>query len=421
MNFGLISFNYDNTPLQIREKINLTDKSLEKAYNKKVFFIRELVILSTCNRTELYFITDDNKYNKAVSELLEMMINFFDINEINLKSFMETKDEFAVIKHLFKVASGLKSQVPGEQQILGQVKNAQKKAIDLNSSGKYLNFIFRKAITNAKKVRTETGLSDKNLSISSVAVSFIEKKFSELKDKDILVIGVGEMSRIALKILQDKGIKNIYATNRTHGKAVKISNYYDNIIPVNYSRLHKIASKVEIVLSSTSAPHYLVFKNKLKQFINKTSEDKKRIFVDLGVPRDIDPEINNLPGIEIYNLDQINEKMEENEKFRLLEVDKAEEIIKKGLKEVQDWRYCQKIVPVIKNINRASSEIINEELKKFYYNNDIEADIKDEIENFARHLGGKLFNDIILNLKKVAKQDKCDRKDIKMLQEIFDM
>lgn len=291
----------------------------------------------------------------------------------------------------------------------------------MNSSGKYLNFIFRKAITNAKKVRTETGLSDKNLSISSVAVSFIEKKFSELKDKDILVIGVGEMSRIALKILQDKGIKNIYATNRTHGKAVKISNYYDNIIPVNYSRLHKIASKVEIVLSSTSAPHYLVFKNKLKQFINKTSEEKKRIFVDLSVPRDIDPEINNLPGIEIYNLDQINEKMEENEKFRLLEVDKAEEIIKKGLKEVQDWRYCQKIVPVIKNINRASSEIINEELKKFYYNNDIEADIKNEIENFARHLGGKLFNDIILNLKKVAKQDKCDRKDIKMLQEIFDM
>ena len=329
MQFGLISFSFESTPIEVREKINLSSKHYQKIYKKDIPGISELVVLSTCNRTELYYVAEAGQKNKLIPVLLDVLNSLFRINKEKLDKYKTIKTDFQIIRHLLKVASGLKSQVIGEQQILGQVKDAQQKANKYNSAGKSLNYIFRKAITTAKQVRTKTGFSDKNLSLSSVAVSFIENKYEKLIDKEVLVVGVGKMSRIVLEILQDKGIKNIYATNRTHGKVVKISQFIENVIPVNYSNLHETVNKVDIVISSTSAPHYLIYKDKLKKHLN--TRDNNIVFVDLGVPRDIDPKIGDWPEMEIYNLDQLNEHMEENKNFRLQEMDKANEIINKGL------------------------------------------------------------------------------------------
>ncbi len=419
MQFGLISYSFENTPIEVREKINFTSKHYQKIYKKDIPGISELIVVSTCNRTELYYTAEREQKKEIFSVLIDVLNTLFDINKEKLDKYKNIKTGFQVIRHLLKVASGLKSQVIGEQQILGQIKDAQQKANNYNSAGKSLNYIFRKAITIAKQVRTETKFSDKNLSLSSVAVSFIEDKYENLLDKDVLVVGVGKMSRIVLEILQDKGIKNIYATNRTHGKVIKISKFFENVIPVNYSNLHETVSKVDIVISSTSAPHYLIYKDKLLKHLN--NRDKDIVLVDLGVPRDIDPEIGEWPEMEIYNLDQLHEQMEKNKNFRFQEMDKAEDIIKKGLKEVEEWLQCQKIVPVIKTIKKNNSEVINKELQRVFDELELEKYEKNEIEKFARHLSKNLFNEIILNLRELAVRENCNQDEIALIKDIFDI
>ncbi|MFW6270667.1 MAG: glutamyl-tRNA reductase, partial [Bacillota bacterium] len=268
MEIGLISFSYENTPIEIREEINFSSRDYEKAYQilNNNPDLKESIIVSTCNRTEVYFIAED-EFNSVIDFVKDMLVKVFTLNSDDiLDSYLQYKNDIEVVEHLLEVASACRSQVVGEQQILGQIKSEYERALKYEASGKFLNYFFKEAISTSKKIRTETGFCDKNLSLSSVAVSFIEKKVDKFKDKDILVVGIGEMSRLVIDILQKKGVNNIYATNRTHHKVVKVSDYYDNVIPVNYSGLPKKIFEVDIVISSTSAPHFVIHYDKLQKY-----------------------------------------------------------------------------------------------------------------------------------------------------------
>lgn len=403
MKIGVLSISYKDTPIVVREKVKFSRKNYESAYKllNKSSFLTESVILSTCNRTEIYFAFTKNKFEKALSEIEDILLKVFNLKNDYLKDYLSCKRGFKAVKYLFEIATGLHSQVLGEQQILGQVKDAQELAIEFKGSGKYLNRIFREAITTAKKIRDKTGLSDKNLSISSVAVNFIENKFSNLSGKKVLIVGVGEVSRIVLELLQDKGIEKMFATNRTHGKVVDIAEYYQGITAVKYSQLEKMAAGVDIVISSTAAPHYILHTEEFQKHYNK----KDLSIIDLGVPRDIEPDIGKWPGVTLINMDMLTEKLEENKEHRISEIDKAENLIKEGLGELEEWFCWQKIVPIIKKIKNCNREIITREFKKLEKNLEIEPKTSKEIENFAEHLGKKLFNRIILNLKDIARKE----------------
>ncbi len=416
MDIGLISFNFENTPIEIREKIKFTKRNYETGYNylKDNDFVQESLILSTCNRTEIYYIKNGEDYSRVNQEILLIINKLFSLNINLLKEFVSFKKNDQVIEYLLEVASGLRSQIIGEQQILGQVKKAYQRALQKNTSGRYLNYIFREAITTAKKIRTETGLSEKNISLSSVAVNFIEKKYGNLSSKKVLVIGVGEMSKIVLDILQDKGIENIFATNRTHNKIVKIKDYFPGVIPVNYDKLHKTASEMDIIISSTAAPHFILKKEKMKHFYNNKS-NKRIIIIDLGLPRDIDPEISKWPEIEIYNLDHLKEVTAKNKKYRYSQKQKAQNIIDDALCDIKQWQQWQEIVPVIKLIKNNNSRIINNQLEDM----NLQLEKKRELKEILDNLAEKMFNDIILNLKELALKECKDYELIEIVKDIF--
>ncbi len=466
MNLGLISFSFMNTPLEIREKIKFSSKDYHTAYEmlNNSSFLQGTVILSTCNRTELYFnktinsainngMIDNISISKVNQEIYNILNKIFFIDKTMLTKYAIYKRGTSVIEHLFHVSSGLLSQVIGEEQILAQVKDALRISLEHQASDRNLNRLFQQAISTSKMVRSKTGISEKNLSISSVCVNYIENVLPNLVNKSILVIGVGEMSKIVLQLLQAQGISKIYATNRTHGKIVKIADYFDNLIVISYDQIAKIAVDVDIIISSTAAPHYVIKaddfeENYYSKKVDKScSEGQKMIQIDnpnkiitggkntntydkniddnvveicmfdLAVPRDIDPEIGKLPGVRLYNIDILTEEINKNHKYRLEESDKAEIIIKNDIKKIEEWFSWQEIVPVIKEIKRTNQEIIKEEIETLMDRIDIDDETNGEIVNFAEYLESKLFNRIILNMKTMV--NKTDDEDI--IEKLYDL
>lgn len=445
MKMGLLSFSFKNIPLEIREKIKFTAKNYHQAYRllKNSSFLDGTVILSTCNRTEIYFVqsgetgfTDFNECREFILEILIEIFNFIEIDKSELGKYLKFKEGSSAIEHLFQVASGLRSQVIGEEQILAQVKEALQIALEHQTSERNLNRLFQKAISTAKKVRNKTGISEKNLSISSICVNYIENLIPRLENKNILVIGVGKISRIVLELLQERGIEKIYATNRTHGKLVKIANYFDDLRIVDYDQLHQTAVKMDIIISSTAAPHYILKADKFKKYYsykikNDTEQLHKQInrknvdndsavelcIFDLAVPRDVDPEIGKLAKISLYNIDDLDKELNRNQKYRLQEADKARDIIRRDIKEIESWLNWQEVVPVIKEIKRLNQKIINEEFEKLIAKIGIDDNINQEIISFADHLEKKLFNRIIINMKNMI--DESD--DEKIIDKFYDL
>jgi len=430
MYLGLISFNYKNTPLEIREKIKFTSKDYCTAYrmlNNSSFF-QGTVILSTCNRTELYFNTDSTLDNGDIcNTFLAVLDELFSFEESSiLKTYAVFKKGSTAVEHLFQLSSGLLSQVIGEGQILAQIKESLQLSLEYQGSDRILNKIFQQAIMTGKDVRHRTGISEKNLSLSSACVNYIDSNFQDLVDKEVLVIGAGEISKIILHLLQERGIRKIFATNRTHGKLVEIADFFENLIVVEYDQIPEIAAGVDIVISSTAAPHYILrtkdFKRYYKGYIRegnlseyeKTTLKNENSFVqkveicifDLAVPRDIDPEIGILTGIQLYNIDTLTEKINKNKEYRLQEIEKAEKIIKKGIKKTEKWLDWQEVVPVIKKMKEINQGIIEEEINTFIYRVDINPEIIEQLLFFAEHLENKLFNRIILNMKNMVEQTK---------------
>ncbi len=466
MNLGMISFNFMNTPLEFREKIKFYSKDYHTAYEmlNNSSFLQGAVILSTCNRTEIYCnirinssndtnMIDNRSISNINQEIVNILSNIFLIDMSVLSKYAIYKRGISAIEHIFHVSSGLFSQVIGEEQILAQVKDALRISLEHQASDRNLNRLFQQAISTSKSVRSKTGISEKNLSISSVCVNYIENIFPNLVNKKILVIGVGEMSKIVLQLLQEKGISKIYATNRTHGKIVNIADYFDNLTVISYDQIAEIAVEVDIIISSTAAPHYVIkaddFKNnynkKYRTAISHCSQAQKRdsnynhivkggegeniqdqdkddtkvdiCMFDLAVPRDIDPEIEDLPGIRLYNIDILTEEINKNQKYRLQESEKAKIIIKNDIKKIEEWFSWQEIVPVIKEIKRTNTGIIKEEIKTLMNRIDIDDETNKEIVNFAEYLESKLFNRIILNMKTMV--NKTDDEEI--IKKFYDL
>ncbi|MEJ6949822.1 glutamyl-tRNA reductase [Natronospora cellulosivora (SeqCode)] len=407
MHPGLITFNYENTPLEFRERIKFNSKDYIKGYQllKDNPLIQGSLMLSTCNRTEIYFTVNNlMDYRQVREDIFEIMKKLFSVSYQELEDYAVYKKRDKFFEHLFYLTAGLLSQVIGEQQILGQVKYALQLARDNEASDRYINKLFQKAIASAKEIRHITGLSEKNLSLSSVCVKYIENSFANLNNKKILVIGVGKMSRIVLELLQERGVSKIYATNRTHGKLVKVSDYFDDLNIVSYDRIHELAAKVDIIISSTSSPHYIL---KEDEFAKYYKEKKLSIF-DLGVPRDIDPALAKYNQIDLYNIDMLVEKVKENKQFRQQEAEKAKELLEKEIAKIEEWYSWQEVVPLIKKIKETNLDIIKKENQILFEKLDLDQDEKEEIDKYSKRLEKELFNKIILNLKEVAKENKCE-------------
>ncbi|AIS51535.1 glutamyl-tRNA reductase HemA [Thermoanaerobacter kivui] len=381
-----------DVPLELREKVSFKD--IEDALIKlKELGLEEVVILSTCHRSEIYY------YSQKISpqQVKNFFIKYFDLKE-DFLTYLHQVCGLEAVEHIFRVACGLESMVVGEDQILSQVKEAINTAQVFNSAGKILFKLFRDAVTLGKRARADTGIKDLALSISYIAVKFVQEVFNDIAGKKAFVIGLGEMGQKAIKNLIDKGA-DVFVTNRTFSKAIELKEQVPEIHIVPYEQKYQYIASSDIVISATNAPHYTVDYDKFKQAYN----GRKICMVDIALPRDIDPRIGQLEGVSLYTIDDLKRTAEENKKERLSLIGVIEKMVKEEVKEFDKWYKTLEIEPYIKEVSRYAYEVYNAEYKRIInkLTNASEKD-KENIKIALKRVANKMANKMIMHLKSNA-------------------
>ena len=359
MNIGVVGVNHNLAPINVREAVSFTDTKKIEAINILLDReINEIVILSTCNRSEIY-ISGENIQQK-VDEVANFYKDYFGVKDIEQYLFKKTNLE--AIQHLFDVTAGLDSLVVGEDQILGQVKDAHEFCMKLGATKKVFNKLFRDAVTTSKEIKTITKISQQPLSISYIGVKLLKEKMGTLEGKNALIVGLGKMNLLTLNHLEEENVKNIYIANRNIEKTKEIENKFDNIIPIEYSDRHKIIQEksIDIVISATSSPHLVI------KYDDMPKLDKKIYIMDIALPRDIDTKLKGLNYVELYDIDDLKEIHDKNDIKRNELAQKAQEIIKIKIDEFTEWLDLTFIDPTIQSLNSKCIEIKEDTLEYIF-------------------------------------------------------
>ena len=408
---GVVGLSHKSAPVQIREKFSLnkedyTDLSRTILKNKN---IGELVIISTCNRTELYFTADECCSPGAFHVLFHYLKKHFE--EESIESHFYQMETQKAVNHLFRVVSGLESMVLGEYQIVAQVKDAISHAEEIGSAGKVLTRLFHKALETGKQVRTKTGISNGAFSVSYAAVEKCNSIFEQLPDKKILLIGAGETGELAIKNLYKKGCQNIVVTNRTTSKAEELARRFNGSV-LNFKELKQGIHEADIVVSSISCKNPLI----TSDFISVNGSNKQTIFIDLGVPRNIDPQLTDNEQVVLYNVDDLEEVVAKNMEKKKTYITTAEKIITKKAHEFADWLSVQNLSPVIQNIIFGVNEINQSELAVFKKFHNEEEYLN--MEKYGKHIAEKLVNSMIKNLKTISDNGR-KTEYVKVINDLF--
>lgn len=313
---------------------------------RKAFPAQGFVLLSTCNRTELYgTLAEGGASPRACMDLL------LEHREYNLQerdaSLYECQGMEA-IQHLFRVTAALDSMLVGEDQILGQVKSAHEEARSHQATNMFLDVLFRHAITAGKRVKSETGISRNSLSLGSLAVQAANQVLGDLRNQPALVVGSGKMGSLALRNLRQAGASPLYVTVRTkHGPAKSLADEFPDLCTVDYNKRHELYDRCAIIVSATQCPHFTIKREDIEPYL---SEHQTRVLLDLAVPRDIDPSVADLPGCKYFDLDQLQKVAAENHDIRKAEVQQAESILAEELLEFERWWTHRRAMPTLKRL-----------------------------------------------------------------------
>jgi len=362
VNLILVGVNHKTTPVEIREKLAFTKGKIEESVDLIFNFpeIIEHTILSTCNRVEIY--ARANCQDSAINSIKQFICDFHGLSFLELEDHFYSYRNEQAVEHLFRVSSSLDSMVLGEAQILGQVKDAYSLAKDLRSTGLVLNQLFEKAFSIAKKVREETGIAERSVSISSAAVELAQKIFDDLENRTVMLVGTGEMAELAAKHLISYGVKTVYVTSRTYDRAVNLARSL-NGSALGFDDFKNELYRADIVITSTSAPNFIIKKEMVEQAI-QDRKNKPIFFIDIAVPRDIEPEINSLENVYLYDIDDLQIVVSANMKEREKEAENALNFINQEVTKFNNWIGSLDAVPTIVEIRNKAENIRNEELEK---------------------------------------------------------
>ncbi len=319
-----------SAPVELRERFAFAEATLPGALERmlKTGVADEAVILSTCNRVEVYAYTEATTGPDAVREFLLESSSC----EQALTDEIYTHAELPGVEHLFRVASGLDSMVLGETEILGQLKQAYKVALEGGFTGGKLNKAFQKAFNCAKLIRTETDIQRGSVSVASVSVELAEHIFESLSKCRVMVIGAGDTSEKTARALLSRGAHSIIVSNRSHDRAVELAHELGGGA-IHFDEWEKVFDEIDIVISSTSAPHYILDKVKLEPLMRRRRR-RDLLLIDIAVPRDFAPEVNDIENVYLYNVDHLQTIADENKAHRQEEIARCEEIIQEKAKAV---------------------------------------------------------------------------------------
>nr|WP_302595890.1 glutamyl-tRNA reductase [uncultured Cellulosilyticum sp.] len=395
MEIAVIGVNHKVCPIEIRECVAFTEsKKIEALSFFKAVGVEECVVLSTCNRSEIYIC--DAQIEDKISLVQDFYETYFNIKEI--RNYLFAKQGEEALLHLYRVAAGLDSIVLGEDQILGQVKAAQILAMEEGTSKKVLNKVFREAVTTAKEIKTATKMSEHPLSVSHIAVKFLKEMQGGLEDKKALIIGVGKMNEITIKYLKAEKVKTIYVTNRTHARAEALTDKYEGLTPVVYEDRYKVLEEVDFVVSATASPHVILKKENIKV------PHKPLYIMDIAMPRDIDPAIKELEGIHLYDIDDLKEISSSNNALRQQLVGQAEEMIKVSMEKLKIWLENLRIDPIIWQLNEKCETIGKHTMHQISKKVMLSQEQEEVINKYLMSALRKVIREPIVNLREAKQQ-----------------
>ena len=415
MRFTVIGWNFKNTPIEVRERLALTrDQQIELANRlKESFKLGGIVILSTCNRTEFFLANAEQQLN----QIIEMLQKYWNIPD--LRESIYILQNLDASRHLFRVASSLDSMVLGEPQILGQLKDTFHCFREAELTGKLLHPLFTRAFSTAKRVRTETTVASNAVSVSYAAVELAKHIFEDLSKQSVIVIGAGEMAELAVQHLMQSGISQLFVTNRTFTSAAELAEKFQGLA-VPFEHLNRHLHQADIVISSTGARNYIITQELVKKcLLNR--KGNPMFFIDIAVPRDIDPEINKLHGTFCYDIDDLQTIVSQNQEERKKQSIKAEEIIEEELSKLEIWFRSLSAVPTIRSLRKAFHSTAEEELQKVFRRiKNLSESERKEIEQFVHRLVNKLLHDPSRNLKQLA-QEEDSHLHMESIAKLFDL
>lgn len=403
MHFLVVGINFKTADVSIREKIHFSNDVLSEALLKLNEYesLKGSVILSTCNRVEIY--ASVGVVEKACEDIIDFISEFHNIPVDSISPYIYKKNCHEAVVHLFKVSSSLDSMVLGEYQIQGQVRDAYFAAKENKSTNSMLNKLFQTAIQIGKKVRSETKIGEGSVSVATLAVDVVKQIFDNKDNLNILLIGAGKMSNLTATYFQEQFINcNITVTNRSG--ATELANRIDGKV-IAYPQRFAAILENEVIIASTSAPNFIVCKHEI-MMMQEELKGKTRIFIDLSIPRNIDPEINSVENCFVYSIDDINKMIDSNLDKRNLEVTKAEKIISEISEDYFEWYAKQFIVPTMIEIKKKLVVLKQNTLSSYdTFTNKLDETQKDNLNELLDSYSEKIIKVIMQNLLKAGSKE----------------
>uniref|UniRef100_A0A831TZI8 Glutamyl-tRNA reductase n=1 Tax=Geobacter metallireducens TaxID=28232 RepID=A0A831TZI8_GEOME len=407
MNIVVVGLSHKTASVDIREKVAFAPTQMEKPLRALLALedIAEAVIVSTCNRVEIYISTRD--IAGGMARVKRFLADYHQVPAETLEPHLYAHHGEAAIRHVFRVASSLDSMVVGEPQILGQIKTAYGYAAEYKTSGIILNRFLHKAFSVAKRVRTETKIASSAVSVSFAAVELARKIFGDLSDKTVMLIGAGEMCELAAKHFINNGVRGVMVTNRTYERAVKLAEEFEGK-PVPFDDLFDQLHKADIVLSSTGATHFVIKPRDVEEVIRRRKL-KPMFFIDIAVPRDIDPKVNDVENVYLYDMDDLQGVVASNLQQRAEEAKKAEAIIEEEIGQFHKWLSNLEVTPTIVALRTKFEETRKAELEKTLAAwKDLPPDGAKRLEALTAAIVNKLLHSPTATLKRAGQGGRTD-------------
>jgi glutamyl-tRNA reductase len=412
---GLIGISYKTAPLEVREKFSFSKDEIVPFSEllQQETEISDLVMISTCNRTEIYFSQDIHDNQAAFELVYEVIKKFKQVND-HCWHYFYHRSNIGAVKHLFEVVSGLDSLIIGEDQIIGQVKEAYINCTEAALTDAVLMRLFQKSFEAGKRVRTETGIKLGITSVSSAAVEMCASLLNGVGDKSVLLVGVGETGNLALQNIHKKGVKQIGVTNRTMEKAERTATKY-NGMAIPFDTFGKYLHGFDIVMIATSAPQPIITTEMVKH--NKTIRPElKQIYIDLSVPRNIEKEVGELENITLLGVDDLQEIVNQTTEKKKESAAKAQIIIDEVVADFAEWLASRSLRPAINTITANLQAINHEELST--YRKLSTPEMQEIVDDYAKHLTQRYTRLLIKNLKDLTDNGK-NIDSLKTINDLF--
>ncbi len=403
MKIIVVGLNHKTAPVDVREKLAFDAAETTRALGqlKDKFHEAEFVLLSTCNRVELYSVSKRTAGVDAET-IADFFSEFHNVALQDFQDFLYVYNNEEAVRRLLTVTSSLDSMVVGEEQIISQVKESYRLACMVGGTGKVLNRLFHCAFATSKKVHTNTSISSGRVSVAGIAVELAMQLFADMAAARVVVIGAGEMGELLVQHLLHARCKSITIVNRSYERGRSVAKRY-GIESRRWNELNEQLTGANIVIGSAATQDYLFRKDAFRK-IMKGRHDRALLIIDIAVPRNFEPSVNEIENVYLYSVDELSDVAEQNRKAREADIVKGKHIIRENVAEFMDWFSARDIGPLVGQMKEKFAKISQKELERFFVGARRDASCRDVMEPMVKRIVNKLLHCVIKNIKVVARE-----------------